>query len=290
MTHLRRSLFWVGLYIAIIIVLGVLDLENLPVINFASYFYISALVIGLVITVIPSISRIPLYLVMGICGVIYLGLGKVINRAYTGSTALDVILLELVIIEVGVWLSYQLGGVITHSESLIDVLAQGSFPNRATDLDEGTDRINVEFGRSRRYHRQISLMILQAKPENKEEVKEVLKSLQQDVLSRLQLARIAQVVSECIRQTDILLRDHSEHFIVLCPETGLDSMPPLAKRIKDKAMQRTGLLTSFGLAVFPEEALTFEDLLQVARNRLEENASSEEPTEKRHLVGYEDRR
>jgi hypothetical protein len=284
MTHLRRSLFWVALYITIIIVLGVLDLENLPIINFASYFYISALIIGLVVTVVPSLSNMPLYLLLVICGVIYLALGRVINRSYTGSTALDVIILELVIIELGVWLSYQLGGVITHSESLIDVLAQGSFPNRATDLDAASDLINIEFGRCRRYHRQISLMILQANPENKEAVREILKSLQQDMLSRLHLARIAQVVSECIRQTDTLLRDHSEHFVILCPETTLESMIPLAKRIKDKVLQRTGLVVNFGLAAFPEEALTFEDLLQVARNRLKASIQTEVTTEKHHLI------
>ncbi len=284
MTHLRRSLFGVALYLTIIILLGLLDLDNHPIINFVSYFYISALIVALVISAVPSIVKIPLYLLLIICGGIYLGLGKVINRSYTGSTSLDVIILELVAIEVGVWLSYQLGGVITHSESLIDVLAQGSFPNRAMDLEEGSDRINLEFGRSRRYHRQISLMILQANPENREAVKEILKSLQQDMLNRLHMARIAQVISDCIRQTDMLLRDHSEHFVVLCPETELDSMIPLAQRIKDKILRRTGLEVSFGLAVFPVEALTFEDLLQVARGRLNTIIQSEIRAEEHHLI------
>ena len=284
MTHLRKSLLGVSLYITIIIVLGVLDLQSMPIINFVSYFYIYALITGLVITVMPSLSKIPLYLLLIICGAIYLALGRVINRAYTGSTALDIIILELFIVEVGVWLSYQLGGVITHSESLIDVLAQGSFPNSATDLDEAADRINIEFGRSRRYHRHLSLMILQAKPENREAVKEILKSLQQDMLDRLHLARLAQVIGECIRQTDLLLRDHSEHFVVLCPETSLDSMTPLAQRIKDKVLLRTGLIVSIGLAVFPEEALTFEDLLQVARGRLNAVAQAEISADKHHLV------
>lgn len=255
----------------------------MPVINFVSYFYISALIIVLVITILTSLSNIPIYLLFALCGMIYLALGRIINRSLTGSTDLDVIIIELVIIELGVWLSYQLGNVITHSESLIDVLAQGSFPNRAIDLDEGLDKINIEFARSRRYHRQISLMILQALPE-KGAGKETFKSLQHDVLNHLHLARTAQVVGECIRQTDMLLQDHSESFVILCPESTLESMVPLAVRIQDKVLQRTGLLVSFGLSLFPDEALTFDDLVQIARERLKAYVQPELPSEKPQLI------
>jgi GGDEF domain-containing protein len=281
---LRKSLLWVALYLSLIIILGILDEGNRPIINFVSYFYISALTFVLLITVLTSLSKIPLYLLLVASGVIYLALGRLINRSQTGSTALDVIIIELAILELGVWLSFQLGNVITHSESLIDVLAQGSFPNRAIELDEALDKINIEFARSRRYHRQISLMVLQTLPEKSEVVKETLKSLQQDVLNHLHLARTAQMVSECIRQTDMLLQDHSENFIILCPESTLESMVPLAMRIQDKVQQQTGLLVSFGLSLFPDEALTFDDLVQIARERLKAYVQPELPSKKRQLI------
>lgn len=279
MSNLRKSLFWMAVYISVIIVLGLFDLENIPIINFTSFFYLTAIIIVPLIIIIPSLHKIPLYLPMLLSAIIYFALGRVIDRSMTGSTEINVIVLEYAIIEVGVYLSYQLAGVIAHSESLIDMLAQGTFPNRALDFDAASERVKVEFGRGRRYHRQISLLIIETAAENREIVHDLIKGLQHDILQRLSLAKFAQVISDNIRQTDILMRDHSGRYIVLCPETASESTLALASRISSAVQQRTGVNIRYGVASFPAEALTFEDLLHIARERLTQSifAKIEEP-------------
>jgi hypothetical protein len=61
--------------------------------------------------------------------------------------------------------------------------------------------------------------------------------------------------------------------MVLCPETDFPNASLLAQRIAQAIKERTSLRVLWGVAAFPEEALTFEDLLQKARERLTDSIS-----------------
>jgi Ca2+/Na+ antiporter len=267
-TELRRSLLLVALYVISIIVLAVFDLQNMAVINFANYFYLAAIFLVLAVLLIPSLHQVPLYSLLLLCAVLYLLLVKAVDRSHTGSPAVEVIALELILVSVGVWLAYRFAVVLAHSESLMDILAQGTFPSRVLSLEAAGSLIRTEFNRGRRYQRPIALLVLRPAPDDGEIVKEILKGLQRDVLHRLHLARIAQVASGCLRQTDLLLRDDDGQFIILCPETSKADVLVLGSRLLEAVRERTGIQVTYGAAVFPAEALTFEDLWQTARRRL----------------------
>jgi hypothetical protein len=266
-TNLKKSLFWIAFYLLIVLVLAQLDRADRPIINFAAYFYLIAIFIVPVMVFVPSLHKISVVLPMVFWGAVYFGLTRFIDRANTGSMNVEVIAIELVLLEIGVWFSYQLAVAIEGSESLMDILAEGTFPHRAVELEAASEQIKTEFSRSRRYHRPLSLLVIHAFPKDEEVVREMLKSLQRDVLTRLSNARIGQAVGETIRQTDLLLRDHVGRFIVLCPETNLESAAFLAERVCSIVEERTGLHANYGVSSFPDEALTFEDLLHTARDR-----------------------
>jgi GGDEF domain-containing protein len=248
-------------------VLAQLDRVNTPIINFAAYFYLLAIFLVPVMIFVPSLHKVSVVVPMVFWGAIYFAISRFLNRALTGSMDVGVIVLEVVILEVGVWLSYQLAVGIAHSESLMDVLAQGTFPHRAIELDSASEQIKTELGRSRRYHRPLSLLVVHAFPKDEEVMREMMKSLQHDVLTRLSSARIGQAIGEAIRQTDLLLRDHVGRFIILCPETDLENAFFLAERTCKLVEERTGLHVNCGVSSFPDEALTFDDLLYIARDR-----------------------
>jgi GGDEF domain-containing protein len=266
-TNLKKSFFWIAFYLLIVLVLAQLDRSDTPIINFAAYFYLTAFFIVPVMVFVPSLHKVSVVVPMIFWGAIYFGLSQIVNRAYTGSMDVEVIVLEIVILEAGVWLSYQLAVGIARSESLMDVLAQGTFPHRAVELDTASEQIKIEFSRSRRYHRQLSLLVVHSLPKDEEVVRDMLKSLQRDVLTRLSNAQIGQAIGEVIRQTDLLIRDQIGRFVVLCPETDLESAVFLSERICQIVEGRTGLHVNCGVASFPDEALTFEDLLHTARDR-----------------------
>jgi len=274
MTNLKRSFFGTAVYLALIFILGQFDYADRPIINFASYFYLAVMIAVPLTLFFPSISRVSAYVPLLVWAGVYIVLVQIINRNYTANKGeLPVIVLEFMLLEVGVWFAHQLAQQISQAESIMDALALSAFPNQARDLDSENQRIKIELTRSRRYHRPLSIVMIEVESEDEKSTREMLKSIQHDLLSRFTSARVGQIIDDRIRQTDLVLRDYRGRFIVLCPETDFPSTSLLAKRISLAIKERTSLRVLWGVAAFPEEALTFEDLMQKARDRLLDSTS-----------------
>ncbi len=269
MTNLKRSFFWAAFYLAVVFVLGQTDYAGRPIINFASYFYLAVILAVPVTLFFPAISRVSPYVPLSVWAGVYLVLLQIIDRDLSANTGeFSVIVLEFVLLEVGVWFAFQLAAQLSHAESIMDALALSAFPNRAHDIEEEQQRIKIELTRSRRYHRPLSLVVVEALGNDEKIATEMLKGIQHDLMNRFTSARVGQIIDDRIRQTDLVLRDHRGRFVILCPETDLASAELLAKRIIHAITERTDLQVFFGVAAFPDEALTFDDLLHTARERL----------------------
>src|SRR5215213_2557672 len=274
MTNLKRSFFGTAVYLALIFILGQFDYADRPIINFASYFYLAVLVAVPLTLFFPSISRFSVYVPLFVWAAVYIILLQIINRNYTANKGeLPVIVLEFMLLEIGVWFAHQLAQQISHAESIMDALALSAFPNQARDIDSENQRIKIELTRSRRYHRPLSIVMIEVESEDEKITREAFRNIQHDLTSRFTSARVGQIIDDRIRQTDLVLRDYKGRFIVLCPETDFPSGALLAKRISLAVKERTSLRVLWGVAAFPEEALTFEDLMQKARDRLLDSTS-----------------
>ena len=273
MTNLKRSFFGAAIYLGLIFVLGQTDYTGRPIINFASYFYLAVLIAMPVTLFFPSISRVPVYVPLAVWAGVYILLLEILNRSLsTTSNDFSVIVLEFILLEVGVWFAYQLSMQISYAESIMAALALNAFPNRARDIDSENQRIKIELTRSRRYQRPLSIVVIEA--EEEKITGEMLKSVQHDLLKQFTSARFAQIIDNCVRQTDLVLRDHQGRFVVLCTETELSRATLLAKRIVQAIQEKTSQLARWGVAAFPDDALTFDDLRQKAQEHLARSAAS----------------
>ena len=274
MTNLKRSFFGAAVYLAVIFVLGQADYADRPLINFANYFYLAVLVAVPLTLFFPRISRISVYVPLLFWAVVYIVLLQLINRNYSANRGeLAVIALEFMMLEVGVWFAHQLASQISHAESIMDALALSAFTNRDRDIDSESQQIKIELTRSRRYHRPLSVLMIESESDDEKLIREAFRNIQHDLMSRFTSARVGQIIDDRVRQTDLVLRDYKGRFVVLCPETDFSNASLLAKRISQAIKERTSLRVLWGVAAFPEEALTFEDLLQKAQERLIDSTS-----------------
>ena len=88
------------------------------------------------------------------------------------------------------------------------------------------------------------------------------------------LAAVSEVLTSSLRLSDFVARHGGEEFVVLLPDTGLDGALTVAEnlragisRIAVPGVDRA-ISASFGVAVFPEDADTPEDLLRLADRAL----------------------
>lgn len=280
MKALKTYLFWMAVYVTAVMILGALDLEDHPIINFYSYTYVTAVLVVPVMLLIPSLHKVRVYYPMLAWAAIYIAVKRVLIENHTGLPTLEVLLLEFILIETGVWISYQLSAAIGQSESLLEFLTQSVFPSQVVDLDKASERIKAEFARSRRYQRPLSLLIIQLVSDGHP----MPPSLDHDMRSHLRLAKIAHAISQCIRQSDLLLGDRAQGFMILCPETTSEDSLPFGQRIEAQLQQETGDRARSAAATFPEEALTFEGLVQIARRKLSASNPVEVPSQQDQAV------
>jgi diguanylate cyclase (GGDEF)-like protein len=128
-------------------------------------------------------------------------------------------------------------------------------------------RLPEEMRRAERYHRSLSLLIMEVAY-----YKELIKSLSSSSRKEI-LRRIAGVVRETFRNVDILVRVKESRFAVLMPDTGekvVEAIARLAKniagiKIKNRTSgQTTALQLHVGFSTFPQDAKTLEELVEKA--------------------------
>ncbi len=270
MSSLKQSIFWVAFYLAVIFILAQFDYSDSPIIDFAKYFYFAVMVAVPATVFFPYITRASVGVPIVLWGSVYLVMLQILDRTVSApNSTFPIILLEFVLLLIGVWLSYQLANGISHAESILDAMAISAFPNRVQDIDLASKQIKLEITRSRRYHRPLCLVIFSAEVLADETVPgKILFNIQHDLSNRFSIARIGQVIDEHIRLTDVIFRDQRNRFIVLCPETNYENSVLLSKRIAEIVAEKIGISLISGIAAFPDDALNFDDLIDVANNRL----------------------
>lgn len=268
MSSLRQSIFLVATYLAAIFVLAQFDYTNSPIIDFAKYFYFAVMVAVPVTIFFPKITKVSVVIPMILWGSIYFVLLQMLDRSVSvPNSTFAIVLLEFVLVLLGVWLGYQLADGISHAESILDAMAISAFPNRVQDIHEASRQIKVEITRSRRYYRPLSLVVLSAEISGSSSPSFFF-NIQHDLTNRFSVARMSQIIDEHIRQTDLVFRDQRSRFIILCPETKKEDSVLLAERIMGVVKNMTGLDLFFGTAVFPDDAINFDDLIDAAFHRL----------------------
>jgi GGDEF domain-containing protein len=83
------------------------------------------------------------------------------------------------------------------------------------------------------------------------------------------MGKISEVINAIARRPDLIIKlDQPERFILVCPETSASSSNMLIQRIQSTVETDLGVSVSWGVATFPDDALTFEDLLHKANAKL----------------------
>lgn len=285
MSSLKKSIFWIVVYLSAILILAQFDyFDDSIIIDFAKYFYVIGILVIPVTVFVPSISKVNAFIPMFVWGCIYLVVMQSFDR--TASSVEDsfvIPILEFVLIEVGAWLGYQLAHGISHAESVMDAMALAAFPNRTQSLQDASKQIKIELTRCRRFHRPLGLLVLQVRFDEHVQIKDMVAGIQKDLWSRFSFARLGQVIDEHVRQTDMVFRDRLGRFVILCPETNRENTQILAKRITESIQQRINMDVDYGVVDFPNDAINFDDMLDLAISRMahpDKNENLLQPTER----------
>jgi len=265
--ELKKTFVLLLMFILVIFALEQIKIGDKSFIYFPSHFYFLIVLAVITTVTVPNLRWMNFGTLMFFWGAIFV----IIAYFYLlrqGMEYLQVSVVEGVFLAVAIWIAYQLNVQMAASESIMSALASSTYPNHTLELANATRPVDTEMNRARRHSRPLSLVIVS--PENIEPDvnQKAYHVLREDMLRQFVHARIGQIIAAQARETDVITRDHDGKFIVLCTETERDSAALMAKRIQATIAETMGANTTWSVAAFPEDALTFEDLVEKAKQGL----------------------
>lgn len=272
------------LFAFVMLVLGIANIQILEDsgLNFTPFFFVlfaAAILLELAFVgfLIKRGVRVSIYSVLILWSIVYALVWFFYWRVDKPHLSLQIHLLQFILLGLSAGLAYEVAWHLGQIDNVLDGLTFSTYPNRSVDALSAEDRIQAEFTRSRRYHHPLSLLVLRLDKISEQASWDKVEPLQRDMLHRFATAKVSQIISDLSRQTDIIISDRGGQFVILCPETDAQNLNTFAERIRKATAEKLKSTLAWGVATFPDEALTYEDLLQTARRRFvtEEDVQSE---------------
>lgn len=280
MSDLKQSI--ITLFVFVVALLGIANVESFQesIIDFSPVFFILIAVIlfsELIVTgrLVKAGVRLSQYAVIAFWLIVY----AFVWYFYLGTDkSIEVNLAQGMLVLLSAVLAFDVGRRIDQTDTALERLASSTYPNRAMDIQSARDLVNSEITRSRRYHHPLSILTVQLEKKKSWGNWKNSELLANEMMERFAVAKVSQILSDNARSTDMVLRDREGRFVLLCPETNQTSANILAERIALAVKRQLDAGVECGSSSFPDEALTFDDLLNTANERLSPVLSqTEEP-------------
>jgi hypothetical protein len=265
MIHQRRSILALVIGLTLFFNIERLDFGQQDLIDILSFVYVIGTLATLSLITVPPLSRasfpVPLVLWMGVyllCRLLIFDDRPLLGGIHTYLSITEVALLSLLI-----WLAHDLGRSLHDFEEAVKNITLADISHRIRKLNEAEQDIQLELVRSRRHQRPMSVILVEMKPESvRAALHRTVQEVQRAMMTRYVVTSLARVISKQIRRTDMVLNQEEQgRFVILSPDTNMTSSTVVARRIQAAAVEGLGVSVTCGVAAFPEDALTFEELL-----------------------------
>ncbi len=283
MKHLSRSV--------LVLVLFLTFFFNIERLHSADYYYLVPIqgfvyILGigviLLILTVPALRRLPEPLTLSAWLGVYL-ICKVflfasVNHPLLGGYDTYISLTEACLVCLSDLLSRPLARNLDDFEQAVSHITFAGTARRIKKLSAATEDIRTEMLRSRRYKRPLSLILIRPDPVSlNATLHRTIQQVQEAMISRYVFTSLGHEISDVLRRTDMILEsDKQDRFIILCPETDAAKSQVLAQRIRAKLIEKLGVASTLGIASFPDEAVTMDELIQRAETQAKDPSASSE--------------
>ncbi len=177
---------------------------------------------------------------------------------------------EATLLAMAVILAFHLANQLHKIDELGRIISLPTSVRQVRNFSSSLEDIKVEFGRSRRYNHPLSLMVIEpAQYTLKEDLNRIILENQKKVSRRILATQLAEIIIHQTRRIDMIMtKNWDGRFIILCPEDNTKGASKLAQRIQADVKTNLGVSIQYGIAAFPSDALTLEELLRHAETNI----------------------
>lgn len=283
MTKLSRSILMLIVYLTIFFNLERVDLGVANIIDISSVVYIMTLLVLIAIFMFPAINRIRAVPILTIWAGFYLlvrlSLLSIYDRPIWGGIYMYLTVTEISLSAIAIYLARDVCRYLDDFNQAVENITLSGLSHRVQHKNEAYEEIQKEILRSRRRHYPITAMVIapDAESVNLELNRSVLE-IQKMMMSRYALTNIIRLASNLIRRTDMIVDQaiDQDSFVIVLPDTKASDAEKLGERFKELVKNTMGIRIEYGLATFPEDALTFDDLILQADKQIQSGEKAKE--------------
>ncbi len=246
-------------------------------VDITKYTYVFVVLVAIIILLVPDSQRIPLWLLTGIPSVLLI-LMQIWTEDPVLGAELPVSITEVSSIVLTGLLARQMNRHLFEFEEVTSKIAINYVGSHITDFDEEQNVMYRELKRARLYERPLSMLMIKLTPNSINlKLPSLVQAYKNSLISQMAMGSVAKVLDNHLFDTDIIAQ-LKDTLVVLLPELASKDIEKVSQKIRDAVKRETGIDLWIGAANYPDNAATFERLLNHTKEELalaSQNALSE---------------
>ena len=260
---MKKLRVWTTILIIWLIFLFNIERINSPI-NIRDYTYVFVALTAVVTLMLPRLKWFFYWILLAISIVVFLVYKVFLGGHLIFGMALPLTITQISFIVLTAIIARQINAGLREFEDVINNITFGQIGARPKPFSEMQGAIYAELKRSRRYHRPLSIVSLKVDEQSIQvTLPKMIKTVQQAMMKEYVFANVSRILDDSIDDFGtITLRDN--HFLVVLPEKTSDEASQVAQHLEQAICNKMDLSLVTGMANFPDDAITFEALIERA--------------------------
>jgi GGDEF domain-containing protein len=241
-------------------------------INIASFVYVYVLICSLVMLFFRPLLKAHFFWLFLISLSPYFVL-KVWYYQNLLGRSLPLTITEMAAIGLTLFLSRQLAYELTEMSETVTNIIINPLTKGINPFETSQNQINKEIRRARQHQQEVSLLAVRISEQSLQlNRNRFIRELETEIIQKYINARVGKLFIDKLHITDIVSQ-RGDLFVILLPQTGKEDTSNIVRRLQSNAQDSLGVTIKIGAATFPEEAITFEALLESAEQKMDQDSS-----------------
>ena len=261
-------------YLSLLLNIDRLDVQGwVPI---ATFVYVLCTLSVLLNLVVPLLRHQKTGYALMFWGLIYV-LSKLLvfnQHPIWGEKYTYITLLEIIVYMLAVYFTKQFTNHLLEAGNLIEQAIVPNMRHQILSLPQAGTAIETEFMRSRRYDYPICALMVEPEcgAENwplEKDLQRAVREIEIQIRKKYAATELAEAISNQTRQTDLVVElGEPGQFLLICPDISPDNAEKFMGRLQKAIDESLGVKLRYGMALFPQDAPSFEGVLEVAESNM----------------------
>jgi GGDEF domain-containing protein len=240
-------------------------------------------IMAVLVILVPRLRKVPLaVLVIGPIPIFLVLKAGVGSRVW--GKAIPLTVTEICVIALTTIVARWVGNGLSEFESAIANITIGQVGRLPEPFSTGQGEMYREVRRARHHQRPLTLVAIGVEEESVQvALDRMVQEVQRAMMKQYMLSGVSKTLCNELEDYDIIAQ-RNDHFLALLPEITPEKLTDLVERLRKTVSERVGVTLQIGTASFPEDAVTFESLVEKAVWEMDAESEPENSPQSQRLT------